>query len=313
MNEYLNGLIDQGDQGVQTDPAVEMEQKTQLEDAINEKNQVEAQEQSETQESEEQKSSEDAKFASKFAALSRKEKDVRQREMELEQRAAELNRRLEEMEAKLSPKEEVKEPEIPLDLRLRKDPIKTLEELGLSYERLTDIVLNEGKVPNDLKMDVMRREMEDKYQKQLEDLRNEYLSDKQKAEEEKYQQVIQNYMGQIADFVNTNQEQYELIKANDSVDLVYNVIEEHYNETGRILDTKEAADHVEKYLEEEARKIMKLKKFQTTSESQEPVKEKSQSPTLSNTMSSQVSTNKEKFLSDEESKAAVAALLRWND
>ena len=51
--------------------------------------------------------------------------------------------------------------------------------------------------------------------------------------------------------------QYELIQANEANDIIYDVIEEHYNETGRILDIEEAAEAVESYLEEEAEKLLK--------------------------------------------------------
>ena len=70
-----------------------------------------------------------------------------------------------------------------------------------------------------------------------------------------------NFQDEIGDFVKQNGEDYELIGASEAEGLVYDVIEEHYNETGRILDLKEAADAVESYLEEEAGKLMKLKKI----------------------------------------------------
>ncbi len=105
-------------------------------------------------------------FSSKFAALSRKEKELRQRQQEFE--AQQL-----EYEAWKTQQEEAaskKEPELPLEYKLRKDPIGTLQELGMSYDKLTELVLNDGKLPADMQMDLMRRDLQSEYDKKLQSL-----------------------------------------------------------------------------------------------------------------------------------------------
>jgi hypothetical protein len=323
MNEIMNSgnLVDNGGTP-QVDAAQQMEQTQNLEDAFSEVRQEESQpSESEVQEEvqpeqPQQESQTDAEFAKKFAALSRRDKEIRLREQELEQRAAELSDRVRQLEEKSQPVEEVAAPEAPLEYRLRSNPLETLESMGIGYEKLTEMVLNDGQIPHDLKMDVMKRELEDKYSKQLDELKNELTQDKQTREEEKLNQTINNFKGELANFVN-NDESYEFIRANDAVEMVYNVIETQYQETQRVLDIKEAADAVESYLEEESKKFLKLNKVQRMMQpKQEEIKPKqvpSQSPTLSNNMASQVPTRTSKQLSDEESKSAIAAMLKWDD
>ena len=41
------------------------------------------------------------------------------------------------------------EPEIPLEYKLKQNPLKALEEMGLSYEKLTELMLNDGKLTSE--------------------------------------------------------------------------------------------------------------------------------------------------------------------
>lgn len=252
----------------------------------------------------------DPNWDAKFAALSRKEKEMRERESALETRLAEL-------EAKLTQPEptETKEPELPLEYRLKRDPIATLGELGLDYETLTNMVLNDGRMSPEMQMKLMREELESDYKSKFEELEAK-LADKEIAEEnEKYNQVINNFKTDLNNFIESSDE-YELIKANEAQDLVYDVIEQYHQEHGRILDTSEAADQVEKYLEDELRKVLsKSKKLGNWNpESAKPVASTTESPTLSNSQAVTGATQSAngKMLSREESLANLAHLIKWD-
>ncbi len=254
-------------------------------------------------------------FSSKFAALSRREKQLREKEYQIDQKLAMLEERLAKLD---SPKEEPKKPEIPLDLRLKKDPLNTLAELGLSYDKLTQLALNDGKLTPDMQLDLMRQEIDQKYSSEIENLRKELLERDKKSEEEKYNEVVTNFKYDLTNFVN-NSEKYELIRANDAVDVVFDVIEQHYNDTGRIMSKDEAADQVEAYLEEEVEKLLKLNKLKSKFGQPKPVNQPQESkaapkaPTLSNTHAAAVSKPSGTNLNREQSVAQAAALLRWND
>lgn len=316
------------DYQVTTDVPVEQVTHTDVANAIDEKlieqtaaatlnsNDIESEQKAaESDEKVEESSEQDDQFASKFAALSRKEKDLRSREKQMEDKIAKFEARMAELEA---PKveEETKEPELPLEYRLKKNPLQTLEEMGLSYEKLTELALNDGNLTTDMQMKLMREEIETDFRSKYETLENKML-EKEKAEEEaNYNETIASFKTDINTTINESEE-YELIQANEAYDLVYDVIEQFYGENQRILDTKEAADQVEQYLEEELKKVLeKSKKFGNwKSDANKPVASTvRQSPTLSNSLSvSGSSETADKLLSREESLAKLAPLIKWED
>ena len=135
-------------------------------------------------------------------------------------------------------------------------------------------------------------------------------------EEAKYDAVKQGFVGEIESFINENQSDFEYVAHNEATDVVYDVIEEHYNETGRILDIKEAVEAVESYLEEEAEKLLNLGKVKNRLNSIRDEYEQPQRQsqvTLSNAHSAQANERVGKKLSDEESKREMARMLQWDE
>ena len=254
---------------------------------------------------EEEGSSQD-QFASKFAALSRKEKALRDRESEYESKFEEMERRLAEYEA------QSQEPEVDWEHMLRNDPLRALEEAGLGYDKLTELALNDGKLTPDMQLAAMRQELENDYQRKFEEL-EERLNAKEQSEVESYYDAVQeNFQDEITGVVMSDPDRFELVQASEASALVYDVIEEHYNETGRVLDIEEAADAVESYLEEEAGKLMKLKKLSSRLGIDPRELEAMEQVTLSNDHSAQVNyEGANRMLTDEESKARAARMLQW--
>jgi len=261
-------------------------------------NQEAAEPQVESNEFKDLEPSQDSEFDRKFAALSRKEKALRDRELELEKKYGN------------------KEKEIPLERRIRSNPLKALEELGLDYDKLTELALNDGRLTPDMQMKLMREELENDYKEKFNNL-EERLNAKEKMEEEaKYDAVKQGFVGEINSFINENKNDFEYVAHNDATDVVYDVIEEHYNETGRILDIKEAVQAVESYLEEEAEKLLNLGKVKNRLNSMRDEYEQPQRQsqvTLSNAHSAQANERVATKLSDEESKREMARMLKWDE
>ena len=250
-------------------------------------------------------------FSRKFAALSRREKEIRAKEAEYDKRIAELEERLGSFGKKPEP-----EPELPIEYRLKKDPLRALEDMGLSYDKLTELALNDGKLTPEMQMRLMREELEGDYKKKFEELENRLLEKEKSDEQRRYDDIQRGFQNEIEDFVESNSDKYELIQANEANDIIYDVIEEHYNDTGRILDIEEAAEAVENYLEEEAEKIFRLGKFRSKFGIENDF-EQEESPrqsqvTLSNAMSAQANERVGRKLSDEESKALAAKMLKWD-
>ena len=238
-------------------------------------------------------------FSRKFAALSRREKEIRAKEAEYDKRIAELEERLGSFGKKPEP-----EPELPIEYRLKKDPLRALEDMGLSYDKLTELALNDGKLTPEMQMRLMREELEGDYKKKFEELENRLLEKEKSDEQRRYDDIQRGFQNEIEDFVESNADRYELIKANEANDIIYDVIEEHYNDTGRILDI------------EEAEKIFRLGKFRSKFGIENDF-EQEESPrqsqvTLSNAMSAQANERVGRKLSDDESKALAAKMLKWD-
>ena len=247
-------------------------------------------------------------FSRKFAALSRKEKELRAREAEYDKRIADL-------EEKFRPQEPEKQPELPIEYRLKQNPLKALEEMGLSYDKLTELALNDGKLTPDMQMKLMREELESDYKSKYKELEDRMLEKEKSDEQRRYDEIEMGFKNEIESFVRSNNDKFELIEANEANDVVYEVIEEHYNETGKILDIQEAAEAVESYLEEEAEKLLRLgkvrSKFNTGDIEQEPRRQSQ--VTLSNAHSAHENERVAKKLSDEESKREIARMLQWDE
>lgn len=248
------------------------------------------------------------KFAAKFAALSRREKMLRDQEKSYATRVSELEQKLKAYE------EQSKNQVNTLD-RFKKEPLKVMEEAGLTYEELSEIILNNNNPTPEMLIKRTREELESNYKKDIEQLRQQLQDKEQKEQDARVEAIKGQYMEQLSTFVNGS-EKYELIQANDAVSLVYDVVEAAYESSGgkTIMSMEEASNRVETYLENQAKKIFELKKFKQTSQPpKEQDKAKTAAPTLSNTLASQVPTKGARQMSNAESLAEAAKLIRWDE
>lgn len=246
------------------------------------------------------------KFGSKFAALSRKEKEIRQRETQYQSEM----KRIEAEKAELSKwREEKQTAESVFQAKLKENPLKTLEELGLTYEDLTRMQLNEQNPTPEMLIKRTRQELESGYKKELEELRQSMKQKEEQEETKKHEQTVTGFKKEISNFVDANADTYELIKMNDAQETVFEVIQEYYQETGRLLSIEEAAKYTEEVLESEARKVLEAKRFKQPAK--QPSEAPKTTPTLSNALSSEAPHQGEKKLTREESLARAAKMIRW--
>lgn len=256
---------------------------------------------------------EDKRFAAKFAALTRKEKAVRESEKR-------LNARIRELEAKIAAQPKV-EPVIEesLDRRLKKDPFRTLESQGINFETLTQMALNGGKIPPELQMQLMREELETKYSSKIDEVNKKLADREQKEEQDRQAATLNRFKSKISDQISAANGDYELLAAEgqDGVDSVFEIIDAYYRETGEVLDIKEAVEAAEEELLEQAKKrigLAKIKKLMgaTETKTQETKPQPKKTGTTLSNEASQVQPTTGRFLSDEESKREAAKLIRFN-
>lgn len=259
-------------------------------------------------------------FSKKFAALSRKEKQIRiaeqQQRAKMQKMESDYNAKMAALEERLkkldapAPKVE----QLPLEQRLKQNPLEALKELGLGYDKLTQLAINDGRLTPEMQMELWKQELESKQRSELDTIRKELADREQREAQQREQQVLNQFKDNIKSFISEHPE-YEMIQATNQPDLVFSLIDEHFQKSGKVLSIKEAADHIESHLESEARKLLSLKKLaaQKAAAPLSQPKVKVSTPTLSNSQAQSLSGSQKRFLSQEESLAEAAKLLRWDD
>jgi hypothetical protein len=226
---------------------------------------------------------EEAKLASgQFAVLAKKEKQIFRRAQEI----AEKEKQIQEREAKLSE----------LDKRrqgYKLNPLQALEDAGLSYQEITDFILNKEKPTPDAKLEKLRMEVE-QLRKQTEDERKRAAEEAQKLAKENEAAAIAEFQSQIKGFVEAHKEEYDVIHLLGAEGMIWQGIVDTHAQTGKIPTIKEAADGVMKFLQSQLDEVVpKTKWWQTKTApkaEEKPSERTPGSPTLTNDMSSPATT-----------------------
>lgn len=130
------------------------------------------------------------------------------------------------------------------------------------YDKLTEYKLNGGKVTPEL----VSAQVDERFAaltKQQDDERAKALDAEKARTAAEQQQAWQKFQEDTKGFVESKPDDYELINLHGAHASVVAVIEKTYADTGRVLDAKEAADQVEKYLEEQIQKSLETKKWKS--------------------------------------------------
>lgn len=153
---------------------------------------------------------------------------------------------------------------------VKADPKKALDFLGLSYDQLTESILKDGQVPPSVEIQRLREELEE-HKAQLKSQKDREAEDQKKRVGEAETRAVSEFKTEINEYLKSNEARYELISFEEANELVFEVIDEHYNRTidletgvGKVMSIAEAADKVEKHLEEKyikAKEKNKVKAF----------------------------------------------------
>ena len=227
-------------------------------------------------------------LSSQYATLARKEKALRLQQQQMKARELALKAQEDALKAPAKPSfDESKY--VPRD-RLTQDPFTVLNELGLTYDQLTEMALNAPKPEQMAIMNEMKA-----LKSEIAALKGEQEKSSKSFEEKEKLQYTQA-MNQIRNEVNhlvSVDPQFETIQATGSVGDVVELIERTFNEDGVLMSVEDAASQVEDYLVEAAMKLSRIKKIQqrlapkaapaqkNTTQSQQP-----QLKTLTNSVSS---------------------------
>lgn len=242
----------------------------------------------------------------RFAALARKEKEARKALAEAKKKEQELTER----EARLKKFEETN------------DPLELLKLKNYSYQDVTNRILNDGKASPEEELRTMKQQMADwmKSQEEAKQKSEDEMKSKSQAELE---ETISEFKVQIGEFIDANAETYELIHLHDQAPIVYDTIAQHWDREQaryeqdpsgprpKVLSIKEACELVEKFLEDQVEKTLKTKKMQSRL-APKPAEEKkpsdTQTKTLTNDMSSGMTSKVSAKTDSERMARALAAL-----
>jgi|SRR6185369_3722271 len=205
------------------------------------------------------------KFASKFAALSRKEKILYEKEKQIK----ELENKYKGYDTERSSLEE----------SIKANPLEFLKKYGISYDDITKRILNDDKPTEEQRL----REVETKLEKKMRELEEKEVT----SQRAQYENTIKAFKVELDGFLNENKDTYAALMIEDNPsDIVYDIIEETFKTTKKVISNKEAADMAEKYFDEKAQKIASIKKYSAVKLPEEPKKaiEKAMSATLTNGM-----------------------------
>ncbi len=160
--------------------------------------------------------------------------------------------------------------------RLKQDPLSVLAEAGLSYDELTQQLLNQQ--PANPRLEAMLKRQEDKI-RELESKLDGQSKSYQENQQQAYNQALKQIENDTKSLVKSDPA-YEAIRATNSVSDVVDLIKQTYEQDGILLTVEEAAQQVEDYLVEEATKLTKLQKIKQRlqAEATKPVKQPSPQP-----------------------------------
>ncbi len=196
----------------------------------------------------------EAKITAHYAQLAKREKALRAREMQLK--------------AKEVTPSAPKAPEAPsLDTskyvdreKLKSDPFGVLNELGLGYEQLTNLALNQP-TPDQLSQQNEFRSLK----AEIKALREEQENSKKSYADSQIQQREQAVKQITSDVKNliAADPAFETIKDTNSFNQVVKLIEKTFDEEGIVLNIEDAAREIEEELVNRFTKYAQLNKIQT--------------------------------------------------
>jgi len=238
--------------------------------------------------------------ADRFALLARKEQDLLRKQQAVRQQQAQLARQAEELRAFEQAKKQA-----------LLNPLDALKQLGLTYEQITEFVLNDNKPTPNAEVMSVRQELEEFKRAQREE-QEKLLEQQREMQTREQQAIIESFREEVGEYVSQHAETYELTNLYGGANLVSDVIEEHFKQSGKLLTIPEAAKLVEEHYEELARKAQQTKKFAVTqqkvasTQAQTAAPAPRMGPTLSNDLSANVAAGVPKSPRSDADRIAAA-------
>ena len=202
----------------------------------------------------------------RFASLARRDKEIRERRAALERERQEWQSQRQSWETRQK--------------LAKEDPLRLLDEMGLSYEDLTNryfdrLTAEESRKKPESRIENLERKVQEyeEYGRRMQ----------QEAQQRQLEQQERQFRDQIKSSIDAEPDRFELVIAQNRQDDVFRLIEQHFQQQGgdpskrKILSIVEAAQLVEDHLYEEAQKLLQAKKLKQRAEGKDDPAPKAQS------------------------------------
>lgn len=172
-----------------------------------------------------------------FAALAKQKRALQLERAEFDKQKAEL--------------EQLRGTQSPSDLiaKLKSDPLSVLQEHGVTYDQLTDAILNGNQ------SDPAIQELK----KEIEALKKGVETQFQTREQAQEEAALTEMLYQ-AEALAKEGDAFEMIRSENAYDQVLRLIHSTYKQSGRVLDVTEAMNQIENKLLERAEKLASINK-----------------------------------------------------
>jgi hypothetical protein len=230
-------------------------------------------------------------FAEKLELLTKRERSIWHEKQKVAQERQQLASERKEYEDWKASKAKAKQ-----------NPLEYLSQAELSYDELTNFMLNGGKPTPESEIQSVRSELE-ALRKERDKDKEDSKTAQEQAQRQAEAQRLEEFKEEIADFLNTNKDTYELASTREAVEDIFTTITDaftislqEYNKNGRVgrppgpMSIEEATKIVEEFYEAEVIRLAETKKLkerlgiQPKEEGQTQAKQPSK--TLTNNMSS---------------------------
>jgi hypothetical protein len=203
--------------------------------------------------------------AQRFASLGRKEAALREKDKAVKAREAAADAKVKEWEGRFADAQKQIADLAPL-LKARElaatDPWAAAKMFGLDYDKLTEAALAQKDLPPEeiakraarAEIDAERKRLADEAEKARAEREKAAAAEKERLTAEG-RAALERFRAGVIDFVKANSGTYELTATQGAATLVHELIEAHYEKTGKVLSNEEAAQLVEAHLEEEALRL----------------------------------------------------------
>jgi hypothetical protein len=178
----------------------------------------------------------DDSLAKKLHLLSKREKEVMAKRKEIE-----------ESSSKYKPYEELK-------ATAKKNPIAILEHFGVSYDELTDFII-QGNDPENQRYSEL--------QNQINSLKQEKEAEAQAARAAKEENATNTFKATIASAIDAEKHEFCAAHGDAAIDMAYSLIETYWTENQKMLEVGTALDWIEEHLEEQVAPLLALNKIKS--------------------------------------------------